>query len=288
MRNRLLIGVLFAAFTLGACSPTSNNNGHPTEEESDNFNLKSIALSKTQLKVVKGTRDSGLLVYFSPEEGLTDDEKAVTWSSENNKIATVDQYGRVSGVEIGTTYFVCTSVIAKRKARCMVKVVNSLDDATFEYQKVDDITSLKDKDTVVIAAPKNNKVATLDSTGSYLHASETTFSSDGSKILSLGVGAAEFYVGKETHGYTLEGQNGKYFAGFNLKRVGFVNNKGNTEWMFTQTSSELYIETYNDVRGVLMFNSDLDSKNGGFTLYEREESNACTYTPTIYRLVEIS
>ena len=37
-----------------------------------------------------------------------------------------------------------------------------------------------------------------------------------------------------------------------------------------------------------MFNKDLDNKNGGFTLYEREEPNEYVYMPTVYRLTKVN
>ena len=51
----------------------------------------------------------------------------------------------------------------------------------------------------------------------------------------------------------------------------------------TIDEGDLYIETYNDVRGWLMFNSRLNDGEGGFTLYE-SSVQFDLYMPSVYRL----
>ena len=299
------LSLLLIPLLMAACSPTqqpSNSNpgddtggdvnpggDTPVEDpdvvEDDDSIIKSISLDKTVLFVVNGTRSSSLLVSYNSTRELTLDEKDVTWTSDDTSIATVDAYGRVSGVALGGTTIVCTTKIGNRKARCSVYVVSSLDDIQKEYQRVDDPSTLKNNDIIIIAAANDNKVASIENQASKLFAESATFNNDKSVLLTYGANTAEFILGdKEERGFTLESQEGYYLAGFNLERMGFVKTKGNIDWHFTLEDGNLYIETHNDVRGWIMFNKDLNNNNGGFTLYERETANNYIYFPTIYRL----
>lgn len=219
-------------------------------------------------------------VDYFPSNDITLDEKAVIWTSTNTSVFEIrSDTGKVTPKSYGTGYAVATTVLGGYSARCFISVVEDKTNVQYEYQLVEDISSIKEKDMIVFASPKASMTASNNSQGSYLHGVSSTFSSDKKKIISLGEGTAEFYVGEEENGFTLENQNGKYFAGFNLTRVGFVSNKGNIEWRFTIDEGELYIETYNDVVGWLMFNEDLN----GFTLYESTPTFDL-YMPSIYRL----
>ena len=287
--------LLLIPFLMASCSssPTNQEAGGNTpipEDDSDiviedDSIIQSISLDKTSLFVVNGSRASSLIVSFNSTRELTLDEKDVIWTSNNESVASVDAYGRVSGHSLGEATVTCTTRIGNRKARCNVYVVNSMDEIQTEYQRVDDPSTLKDKDIIVIDAPNDNKVASIEAKSSKLLAEAATFSSDKSKLLTFGDKASEFILGdKEEKGFTLESQEGYYLAGFNLERMGYVKTKGNIDWHFTLEDGNLFIETHNDVRGWIMFNKDLNNNNGGFTLYERETPNQYIYFPTIYRL----
>ena len=65
----------------------------------------SVTLNKTKLKLIKNNSQR-LKAVVNPEWILDD---TVTWSSENSKIATVDQKGVVTGVTPGTTRIIATT-----------------------------------------------------------------------------------------------------------------------------------------------------------------------------------
>ena len=267
----------------------------PSEEGpiEDDYRVKSITLSDKEIRVNVGQRHSSILVNYHPDlSDLTDEEKEVKWSTLDESVATVDQYGRVRGVSDGTTYVVCSTVLGNRHARCLVIVGNAT--VRYEYQMVEDLSILSNNDTIVIACPEQGVVASEDSSQSKLHSSSTTFSSDCKKITSLGEGAAEFYIGEgkseSPKSWTLEiGESGneKYFAGFNENRVGFVNKVGNIDWVFSFLDGHLYMETLNDVRGWMMYNHD----HNWFTLYDYDEEleskpKSLDYV-SIYRLTTV-
>lgn len=250
-----------------------------TGEEIDNYNVKSISLSDNELFIIKGKRSSSIIVNYVSEEEPTDDEKEVAWASLNENIATIDQYGRVSGVELGDTYITCTTVIGHKRARCAIHVVSSMDDIVKEYQLVEDVTTIVPGDVIVLASNKSGVTASNDVTGRYMHPVNTTFSGDKKKITSLGEDTAEFMVGEGKYGLTLENQYGEYLSALNLKKVCFVNNKGNIDWSFCYDEGYMFMESTSNVPGWMMYNA----KDQKFTLYD-SSVQIDMFMPDIYRL----
>lgn len=273
----------------GEVDPPSGDEDDPEVDPVEQTNLKGLKLNYSSYVFDANDLNKKKNIFYvdyEPSTGLTEEEKEVYWYSTDTSVFEISEItGGITPRSYGSAYAVVASKIGNIKDRCLISVVEDKNNVQYEYQLVTDVASLKNKDTIVFASPSKGKTATLDTTGSYLHTVSSSFSSDKTRITSLGEGTAEFYVGEEENGFSLEGQNGKYFVGFNLARVGFVNKTGNYEWRFTIDSedNELYIETYNDVRGWLMFNEALDNGNGGFTLYE-SSVQIDLYMPTIYRL----
>lgn len=77
-----------------------NRSGSP-----DTPYVDSVTLDKTELKLIKNNSQR-LKAAVNPEWVLDD---SVTWSSEDSKIATVDQKGVVTGVAPGTTRIIATT-----------------------------------------------------------------------------------------------------------------------------------------------------------------------------------
>ena len=315
MKNKNIVILLTSLLMLTGCVQTQPTSGgsqednppsnpgsdpvdpvNPEQEDDyvDDYRVKSISIGDSSIKLELNKYKYLFINYNATVDvdSLTDEEKEITWTSLDTSIASVNQYGKVTGLKDGYTYITATTKRGNRHARCLVMVGNA--NVSYQYTLVDDLSTLHNKDTVVIACPEENKVATEYSQGSYLHATSSTFSKDKKTIESLGAGAAEFYLGESEKGWTLElGEQGVevYFAGFNTTRVGFVNNKGNIDWRFSFYNGNLYTETYNDVVGWIMFNRDLDSHNGGFTLYDFDEEveakPVSLVYPSIYKLVEV-
>lgn len=291
MKIKPLLFLSLNALLFSSCNSSTSVPSEPNEEEQetvieeDNYKLESISLDKKELYVLVGKRDSGLIVNFFSNEELSDEEKEVTWTSLDESIATIDQYGRVSGVSLGSTYIICETKIAHRRARCLVNVVESMDSITRQYQRVEDINSLESGDVIVFADPQRGYTATNIETSRYLNLTQSTFSSDKSTITSLGENSAEFILGyeEEQNGFTLEDQNGKYLNALNLKKICFVSNKGNIYWNFDIDADDNSLAVYStsSIPGWLMFN--YRNNENKFTLYDSSEQiDMCS--PTIYRL----
>lgn len=79
--------------------------------------LTGISLDKTTLELSKGQNSEALKVIYNPAD--TTDDKTVTWSSANEKIATVKN-GVVTAKATGTTKI--TATVGTHKAECTVTV----------------------------------------------------------------------------------------------------------------------------------------------------------------------
>ena len=80
----------------------------------------SVTLDKTEVTLQKGKT-----VTLTPTvEPTTLEDKSVTWTSSNTKIATVTTAGKVKGVKVGTATITCTSNATGVSATCQVTVVN--------------------------------------------------------------------------------------------------------------------------------------------------------------------
>ncbi len=117
---------------------------------------EAIYLDKTELKLAKGETSDPLTVTFDPAD--TDDSKEVTWSSENDAVATVDENGAVTAVAGGTTTI--TATVGELTAECKVTVVSPLESITLEADRTTD--DLEVGDTVNLTVGYNPEDTTDD------------------------------------------------------------------------------------------------------------------------------
>ena len=79
--------------------------------------LTGISLNKTTLILNKGVTET-LTVNYNPSD--TTDSKTVTWSSGNTSVAKVDQNGKITAVDVGTTSI--SAKVGSKTASCSVTV----------------------------------------------------------------------------------------------------------------------------------------------------------------------
>ena len=79
--------------------------------------LTGISLNKTTLALNRGVTET-LTVNYNPSD--TTDSKTVTWSSENTSVAKVDQNGKITAVDVGTTNILAK--VGSKTASCSVTV----------------------------------------------------------------------------------------------------------------------------------------------------------------------
>jgi len=312
MKKRFFVAIFISAL-LVSCSLKSNaisgtssnsNNGSgafpggsittsaPEAIEDDDCPIQSVTLEPKEVMVQVGKKSDSIIVNFTPNT-LDLDTKQGIWSVSDTSIATIDQYGRVTGVSKGKTVATFTTNVGSRRANCLVYVYNSGETVTKEYRKVDDMNSISGGDTVVFACPEAGITASKNRVDGYLSLVVSTFSGDKNKITNLGVGTAEFLVGEGNEGgLTLEADidgTSKYLCAKYLKNITFVPKHGAIDWSFEHTSFEdgssegnYVYSVYDSIEGWLMFNA----KANRFTLYD-SSVQVDMFLPTIYRLTTI-
>lgn len=122
--------------------------------------LKSISLNKTELTMFDGDTTT-LNVTYSPS--TTTDDKTVTWSSSNSKVATVSN-GKITAVGEGTATI--TAKVGKFTATCKVivssKILKGDVDADGEITIADALMIFKYKSDEVTLSSSQLKAANVD------------------------------------------------------------------------------------------------------------------------------
>ena len=87
-----------------------------------NVNVASITLSETSLRIEKGDSKT-LRATISPDDATN---RTIVWSSSNEKVASVDQNGKITALAGGSATITATSADGKAKAQCEVNVFVSV------------------------------------------------------------------------------------------------------------------------------------------------------------------
>lgn len=272
--------------TSGGTSNTSGTSSSSSSEDipPEDCPIISISLNKRELDVVKGNRSDSLTVNYNlVDPSDTSVDKDVNWSTSDSNIATVDQYGRVTGVNIGQTVVTATTVLGSRKASCVIYVVSSSGAYTIEWQKVTSEASLAPGDILVMGCYQEGKVATSENTGMYLHSVNSTFNSDGSKITTLNDAATQFILDGSDENWTLENEDGYYLATTNTSKVTFIYKTGNIYWDIYWRDGYCLMESNSNIEGLFMYNAQADR----FTTYDVDSETTNLYAINLYRQVKI-
>lgn len=160
----MLVGIL----SLSSCG--SDNDNEPEQKDE-----MQITLNKDDAMVEVGS-SVRLVAGFTPSDAPN---KAHTWTSENPKIATVDETGLVKGVSVGITKITATALANNATASCTVEVVNKIIAVTSVTMnsKAESITMgstvqltatvnpTTATDKKVAWTSSNNEIATVDADG---------------------------------------------------------------------------------------------------------------------------
>ena len=263
---------------------TSQTSSSTSEDIGGDSNIVSISLDKRESDVLLGHRNDSLIVTFHLQDPSASYDNSVNWSSSNSSIASVDQYGRVTGNALGQTVVTATTVEGGRKASCVIYVLSEAQPYTIEWQKVTHQNQLAVGDILVIGCPQAGKTATSESTGMYLHSVNSTFSSDGSKITSLNASAEQFVLDGATDNWTLENEDGYYLATTHTGKVTFIYKTGNVRWEIDYDNEWncCDMRSSSNIDGWFMYNQSADK----FTTYESSEQ-VDMFVITLYKQVKI-
>ena len=132
----LLVAPLLSGCIVPNQNPTESTNTNTTNSPSeasltstseyiDTSKIDSISLSEHNIEIKVGKRSNTPIVNFTynvPESEITIDDKQVSWEIKDKNIASVDEYGRVTGIAYGKTLLTCTSLEGNRKAYATIYV----------------------------------------------------------------------------------------------------------------------------------------------------------------------
>ena len=154
------------------------------EKEPPVISVSSVSLSKTSITIKEGSSES-LSATVSPSDAQN---KAVSWSSSNSSVATVDNSGRVTGVKAGSATITVTTSDGGKTATCSVTVEANiiavtgvtLDKATAQIPLGGDVTLA----ATVAPADATDKSVTWTSSD------EAVAKVSGGKVTAVAVGKA--------------------------------------------------------------------------------------------------
>ena len=159
----------------------------------EEIHIESISLNESSINLeAKISETKQLTVTYNPQE--TTDAKAVTWSSSNPSVATVDENGLVTAVSGGTAVITARTANGKT-ASCDVKVPIHITSVVAE-----DIEMMRGDEPKAIEAVVNPENTDDDKTLSYEIApdsEESVIALDGNMVTPLKAGTAKVIVTAE-------------------------------------------------------------------------------------------
>jgi uncharacterized protein (TIGR02145 family) len=149
-----------------------NNGGETPEERTKTIAVTGVGLDKTTIALVEEDTAT-LTATVTPE---TASNKAVTWSSDDSTIATVDENGLVTAVKAGSATITVTTDDGEMTADCEVTVA----------AKVIEVTGVTlNKSTLLLLALEATETLTATVTPETATDKAVTWSSDDSTIATV-------------------------------------------------------------------------------------------------------
>ena len=156
--------------------PANSNDGVPAGWTNELiYPVKSVTLNKTSLEMIAGSAETGtatLTATVAPEYAS---DNTVFWLTSNEKVATVDDNGKVTAVGSGEAKITATA--GGKYASCTVKVTVLVTGITLDKTELDmtiddepvtltaKVTPEGATDKTVTWSSSNEKVATVDANG---------------------------------------------------------------------------------------------------------------------------
>lgn len=110
---------------------------YSTEDEPTVVNINGVTLNKSTMSIVYGNTDNSLEATVTPSNATN---KALSWSSSNESVATVDESGEVTAHAVGTTTITVTTEDQGKTARCEVTVTPNTTKPYFFKETFEDVT----------------------------------------------------------------------------------------------------------------------------------------------------
>jgi hypothetical protein len=260
--------------------PENSNDGVPAGWTNELiYPVKSVTLSKTSLEMIAGSAETGtatLMATVAPEYAS---DKTVFWLTSNEKVATVDDNGKVTAVGSGEAKITATA--GGKYASCTVKVTVLVTGITLDKTELDmtiddepvtlvaKVTPEGATDKTVTWSSSNEKVATVDANGKVTpvgNGTATITATAGGKTatceLSVGYGVA---LSKATVGMFIGADGWAY--------------KSRDEATASGTTPEAWIAYKSDKAGESLATS-LDHDGTNVSWYDFEKSPGWSSNPS--------
>jgi len=260
--------------------PENSNDGVPAGWTNELiYPVKSVTLSKTSLEMIAGSAETGtatLTATVAPEYAS---DKTVFWLTSNEKVATVDDNGKVTAVGSGEAKITATA--GGKYASCTVKVTVLVTGITLDKTELDmtiddepvtlvaKVTPEGATDKTVTWSSSNEKVATVDANGKVTpvgNGTATITATAGGKTatceLSVGYGVA---LSKATVGMFIGADGWAY--------------KSRDEATASGTTPEAWIAYKSDKAGESLATS-LDHDGTNVSWYDFEKSPGWSSNPS--------
>lgn len=165
----------------------SSADGRFTATCTVNVNVKvaSLILSDTSITLKKGDSKK-LSVVIIPDDATN---KSVTWSSGDTNIAIVDNMGKITAVNGGSTVITVTSIYGKIAATCNVNVTVAVQSVSLDKSE---LTLIKGQTATLNATIVPSDATTKDVSWASSNISAVTV--DNGSIKAVGVGTATISV----------------------------------------------------------------------------------------------
>ena len=150
-----------------------------------NVNVSSLILSDTSITLKKGDSKK-LSVAISPDDATN---KSVTWSSGDTNIAIVDNMGKITAVNGGSTVITITSIYGKIADTCSVNVTVAVQSVSLDKSE---LTLIKGQTATLNATIVPSDATTKDVSWASSNISAVTV--DNGRIKAVGVGTATISV----------------------------------------------------------------------------------------------
>ena len=207
--------------------------------------VESIVFDPATISLTKGFKTL-LQPVVTPAAAANDNK--ITYKSDNEKVATVSETGELTAVEVGEATI--TAAIADKEAKLKVQVTEAQ-----MFAKVTDASSLKDKDTIIIALKTDNyTVAAGPLTDKQLSALL-----DNVEVTDQGAaaeGAVELVLGATTGGFTLTPVGKTKALAENGNTFVEANTKNNKVWTFGADEKGVYIQNVGNTDAYVKYNPD--------------------------------
>ena len=156
--------------------PENSNDGVPAGWTNEQlYPVKTVTLNKTSLEMIAGSAETGTATLTADVGPEYASDKTLFWLTSNEKVATVDDDGKVTAVGSGEAKITATA--GGKTATCTVKVTVlvtgiTLDETELDLTVDDDPVTLVAKvtpegatDKTVTWSSSNDRVATVDANG---------------------------------------------------------------------------------------------------------------------------